>query len=53
MWEPPARFAFAWQITPQWQYQQDGQGAAAMRVGVDTEQGWGALMKRFAAAAER
>jgi len=84
VWEPPARFVFAWQITPQWQYQPDiecssevevrftadasgmtrvdlehrnferqGEGAAAMRAGVDTEQGWGALMKLFAAAAER
>ena len=21
LWEPPQRFAFAWQITPQWKYQ--------------------------------
>lgn len=84
VWEPPTRFVFAWQITPQWAYQPDiarssevevrftaeaggttrvdlehrhferhGADGAAMRAGVDTEQGWGAMLKRFAAAAER
>lgn len=23
VWEPPRRFVFAWQITPEWQYQPD------------------------------
>ena len=84
LWDPPNRFVFAWQITPQWAYEPDmarasevdvrftaepgggtrvdlehrnfhrhGEGGAAMRAGVDTDKGWGALLHLFAAAAER
>lgn len=84
VWEPPNRFVFAWQITPQWAYEPDisrssevevrfsaqpggitrvdlehrhfdrhGEGGAAMRAGVDTEQGWGSLLQRFATTAEQ
>jgi uncharacterized protein YndB with AHSA1/START domain len=83
VWEPPRRFVFAWQITPDWKYQPDlgrasevevtftadgsgtrvdlehrnfqrhGEGAAAMRSGVDSPNGWGTLLKTFADAASR
>lgn len=83
-WDPPRRFVFAWQITPDWQYQPDlalasevevlftreadgltrvdlehrkferhGEGAAAMRAGVDSQNGWGTMLGLFAEAAER
>lgn len=83
-WEPPNRFVFAWQITPEWAYEpslarasevevrfsaqpggitrvdlehryfeRHGEGAAVMRTGVDSEQGWGRLLQLFAAAAEQ
>jgi len=84
VWEPPHRFVFAWQITPQWVYEPEvsrssevevrftpeaggatrvdlehrnfhrhGDGALAMRNGVDADKGWGFLLTLFAAAAER
>src|SRR5262245_13820409 len=84
LWDPPRRFVFAWQISPDWKYQPDlekssevevtftaepdgmtrvvlehrhferqGEGAAAMRNGVDSPNGWGALLTLFAQAAER
>jgi len=84
-WDPPRQFVFAWQITPQWQFEPDlakssevevtftalddggttrvdlehrhferhGDGAAAMRLGVDSPNGWGDLLSLYAAWTEK
>jgi uncharacterized protein YndB with AHSA1/START domain len=36
-WEPPRRFVFAWQITPQWQYEPDLSKSSEVEVAFTSE----------------